>query len=253
MDTPSQPSTELSASPVSETLLTERRPASTALDILDAAVRGGVTAENVAVVKELVQMCRDQRAEEAKASFARAYFKLRKNMPAIHADREASDRQGNLVYTYCSEEEIARMLEPHLISYGFAMLFGQSQADGRITVNVTLMHEQGHSETREFTVRAGTPNAMKDGAMCDAGGATTAWRHLMIKMFGLKSRIQENQDAAVLGAKITSDKAIYLKELLEEAKADVPAFLKFAQVTRLDDICENDYDRLVAAVRKKIK
>lgn len=221
------------------------------LAILDAAVRGGVTQENVSVVKELIAMAREERAEQAKAAFARAFFQLRKNMPEIHADKEAKGRNGEVAYAYCSEGEIAKKLEPHLMAYGFAMLFGQNASDGRISINVTLMHEHGHSETREFTVRSGTPNAMKDAAMCDTGAATTAWRHLMIKMFGLKSRIQENQDAAIEGEKISSDKVVYLRELVKETKSDETKFLAFAQAAKYEEIREAFYDRLVASLRRK--
>jgi hypothetical protein len=232
------------------------RPIATPINILEAAVRGGVTAENVAVVKELVQMCRDQRAEEAKVAFAKAFFQLRKNMPEIHADKEAKTRSGETAYTYCSESEIARMLEPHLMSYGFAMLFGQSEHDGRITVNVTLMHESGHQEVREFTVRAGSPNAMKDAASCDAGGATTAWRHLMIKMFGLKSRIAENQgkfDASIEGEKISPDRVQYLREQIHETGSDEAKFLKLAGVAKIEDITAGSYDVLVRALAAKAR
>lgn len=221
------------------------------INILEAAVRGGVTAENVAVVKELVQMCREQRAEDAKAAFAKAFFQMRKNMPELHADKEAKTRSGETAYTYCSEAEIARMIEPHLMSYGFAMLFGQSESDGRITVNVTLMHEAGHQEIREFTVRAGAPNAMKDAASCDAGGATTAWRHLIIKMFGLKSRISENQDARIEGEKISADKVAWLKEQVRETGGKEAAFLEMAGVTRYEDIATGSYPVLVRALSMK--
>lgn len=176
----------------------------------------GLTSENVAVAEKLLQMAREQRAEESKAAFAKAFFQLRKNMPEIYADKEARTRSGETAYFYCSEEEIAKKIEPHLMNYGFAMLFGQHEDNGRITVEVTLMHEAGHAETREFTVRSGTPNAMKDAAMCDTGGATTAWRHLIQKWFGLKSRITENQDPHTEGAFIGADKRQYLKEQIDE-------------------------------------
>jgi len=241
--------------PLSESPTEARRIASP-ITILEAAVQGGVTAENVAVVKELVQMCRDQRAEEAKAAFAKAFFLLRKNMPEIHADKQAKNRAGEVTYTYCSEEEIAKRLEPHLMNYGFAMLFGQTEHDGRITVSVTLMHESGHSEVRDFTVRSGTPNAMKDGAMCDAGGATTAWRHLMIKMFGLKSRIAENQgkfDASIEGEVICQDKVQYIQELLAETNSDLGKFLSMAGVDSVEKITNGSYDVLVRALLMKRK
>ena len=251
----SQPNEELQLLPEAKSELSATPAVSqaTPITILESAIRGGVTQENVAVVKELVQMVRDQRAEEAKAAFSAAYFKLRKNMPEIHADKQAKDRSGNVVYTYCSEEEIARALEPHLMQYGFAMLFGQSEKDGRITVTVTLIHEQGHQETREYTVRAGSPNAMKDAASCDAGGATTAWRHLMIKMFGLKSRIQEGLDARNEGARISKEKAQYLREQVAETGSNEAKFLELAGVKTYEEITDGSYSVLIRALAAKAK
>ena len=223
-----------------------------AISILESAVRGGVTQENVAVVKELIAMCREQRAEDAKAAFARAFYQLRNNMPDIHADKEGKNKAGETVFVYCSEEEIQKKLEPHLLAHGFTTLFGQSTSDGRVTVSLTLLHEHGHQEVREFTVRAGTPNAMKDGAMCDAGGATTALRHLLIKLFGLKSRISESQDAKIEGERISPDKAQYLREQVAEKKRDEAKFLAFAGVKTFEEITEATYPLLVrslAAIR----
>ena len=48
----------------------ERR-APTPIDILQSAVSGGITAENVEVVERLAQMCREQRAEATALTFRR--------------------------------------------------------------------------------------------------------------------------------------------------------------------------------------
>ncbi len=192
------------------------RTSASPIAILEKAINSGVTAENVAVVKELIQMVREQRAEEAKAAFARAFYQLKKSMPELYADKEAKDRSGNVTFRYCSEDELSKILNPHLLAHGFTDLFGQEQTDGRVIVKYTLMHEAGHSETREFSVRAGSPNAMKDAAMCDTGAATTAWRHLVMKLYGLKSRITDGQDPHVEGAFIGVDKRQYLKEQIAE-------------------------------------
>lgn len=225
-------------------------PANTSpLSILEAAVKGGITSENVAVVEKLIGLARAERAEQAKADFARAFFQLRKNMPTIHADKQAHNRAGEATFVYCSEEEIAKMLEPHLMNYGFAMLFGQKEDNGRITVRVTLMHEKGHSEDREFTVRSGQPNAMKDAAMCDAGAATTALRHLLIKLFGLKSRIQENQDVKNEGEKITPDKIAYLREQCAELGGNTEQrMLTLGGVEKWEDLGEHVYPVIVRAI-----
>jgi hypothetical protein len=239
------------------TLNDERRAvvpaAASPIAILEAAIKGGVTPDNISVVKDLIQMCREQRAEDAKAAFARAFFQLRKNMPEIYADKEAQTRDGGVAYRYCSEEEISKKLEPHLMSYGFAMLFGQSSADGRITAQVTLMHEAGHQEVREYTVRAGSTNALKDATAADTGAATSAWRHLMIKMFGLKSRISENQDARNEGEPISFEQQETLREMVRETHADEAAFLKFAGAASYAEIGANRYDSLFAALQRKAR
>lgn len=217
------------------------KPLPSPIMILESAVNGGITQENVAVVKELVAMCREQRAEDAKAAFAKAFFQLRKNMPEIYADKEAKTKSGEVAYTYCSEHEIAAKIEPVLLQHGFTTLFGQEEHDGKVTVKITLMHEGGHSETREFTVRSGSANAMKDATACDTGAATTAWRHLKIKMFGLKSRISENQDPRLLGEIISQQQAEELQHRLKMVNGDETAFLKFCGVVASSPPCAADY------------
>ena len=223
------------------------------VNILEAAVKGGITQENVVVAKELIQLIREERAEQAKQAFAKALFQLRKSMPEIYIDKEALTKDGKVAYRYVSEEEITKKLDPHLMAYGFTTLFGQREADGRVTVELTLMHEGGHQEVREFTVRAGATNAMKDATAADSGAATTAWRHLNMKMFGLKSRMSamDANDARLEGEPITFEQAQTLRELAEEVKADVPAFLKYAGASKFEEIGSARYEGLFKALQKK--
>lgn len=249
-----QPASELALSQPGGGQLAERAEQAPSLNVaavLQAAVQGGVTSENVAVVKELVALQERMEERAAAKAFAMAFLRMRKSMPEIYADKEAKDRSGNKVYSYCSEEEITKKLDPHLMSHGLTMLFGQEEHEGRITVKVTLLHELGHQETRTFTVRAGNPNAMKDAAMCDAGGATTAWRHLMIKWFGLKSRITTENDATIVGEKIGADKIQYLREQLQEVGGTEEGILKLAGVTQFEDIGEAVYPVLVRAIEAR--
>jgi hypothetical protein len=210
-----------------------------------------LTQEKLGLAKELIQMCREQRADDAKTAFAKALFQLRKNMPEIYIDKEAKDRSGAVAYRYCSEEEISKKLEPHLMAYGFTTLFSQKQDDGRVTVEITLMHERGHETVSEYTVRTGATNAMKDATAADSGAATTAWRHLMMKMFGLKARISEHQDARNEGEKITEDQAIYLREQVKETKSNEADFLRFAGSATYEAIGSARYPSIIAALEKK--
>jgi len=222
------------------------------VNILEAAVKGGITQENVVVAKELIQLIREERAEQAKQAFAKALFQLRKSMPEIYIDKEALTKDGKVAYRYVSEEEITKKLDPHLMAYGFTTLFGQREADGRVTVELTLMHEGGHQEVREFTVRSGSTNAMKDATAADSGAATTAWRHLVMKLFGLKSRFTNQPDAQIVGEKITEDQALWLRDAIKQTKSDEKAFLAWMGAATYEEIGAADYERGFKSLNKKL-
>ena len=233
-----------------------RHPSS--LDILDAAVRGGVTSENVAVVKEIIAMRREEVAFEAKAKFNRAFFELKKEIAGMdfYADKAAKNNNDKVAYTYCSEKELASKLDPLLLRHGFTMLFGQRDDGGKTAAIITLVHQDGHEETREYSVRSGNTNAMKDATAADTGATTSAWRHLVIKMFGLKSRIQESDDPRNLGdtsKKITAAQAEVLEHRCKMVNSHIPSFLKLAGAATFSEIPAVNYevmDRLLASKEK---
>lgn len=229
------------------------RPSPTALSILDSAIRGGINKDNVEVVERLVALRREELKEESKKAFARDWFRLRKNMPEIYADKAARNDAGEVVYTYCSEKEIADKLDPIMLQYGFTTLCGQRQEEGRVVAIITLMHEAGHEETREYSVRAGATNRMKDASAADAGSTTTAWRHLMIKLFGLKCRIAAGDDPRNEGGKVTPDQAFELERRVAETNSNKDAFLKLAGAKSFGDIHELKYDMLDQFLRLREK
>jgi hypothetical protein len=240
-----QPETlELATLPKEPMPVAARQPSS--LDILDAAVRGGVTSENVAVVKEIIAMRREEVAFEAKAKFNRAFFELKSEIShmEIYADKAAMNN-GKVAYRYCSEGELSKCLEPLLLKHGFTMLFGQRDEAGKTAALITLIHCDGHEETREYSVRSGNTNAMKDATAADTGATTSAWRHLVMKMFGLKSRIQEDADPRNLGEtnkKITQAQADGLEHRAKMINSHIPSFLKLAGATSFADIPAVNYD-----------
>lgn len=201
------------------------------IDILEAAVRGGITRENVEVVKELAIMAREQRAEDAKAAFARALFQLRKEMPIIYADKEVHTKSGALAFEYCSPDEIKGVLEPLLFRHGFCLMTDQKLDDGQVTVALSLIHEAGHSTTTHYTCRVSPGNSLMSPSQCDAAATTSAERHAMIKTFWLRTRVREEDDARNLGQPITPEQADELQRRCKETNSNEPAFLKFAGVS----------------------
>lgn len=224
-----------------------------ALQILEAAVRGGITGENVAVVKEILAMRREELAAQAKSAFNKDFFSLKQELAGMdfYADKEAKDYDGKVMYRFCSEAELSAKLEPVLFKHGFAMMFGQRQENERVVAEVTLVHKGGHEEKREYAVRLGATNKMKDATQADAGSTTSAWRNLVIKLFGIKSRIGDNKDARNEGERISADKAQWLKERVKETGFNEATFFKLAGCETYEAITDGKYSVLSVALEMK--
>jgi len=227
----------------------------TSIEILDAAVRGGITSENVAVVKEIIAMRREELAMANKEQFNRAFFELRQEISRMdfYADKQAKTDSGAVAYSYCSEKELSSKLEPVLFKHGFAMLFGQRDEGEKTVAVITLIHKGGHEESREYSVRSGGTNRMKDATAADTGATTSAWRHLVIKMFGLKSRIREDDDARNLGdgRRITKAQADELERRAMETNSNIPAYLRIAGVAKFSEIPAIKYELLSNLLAEK--
>ena len=213
------------------------RPQPTAIDILQAAVEKGITAENVAVVKEIRQMVREEQEHNAKLAFNRAFFELRKEMPVVYADREVKTDSGAVAFQYCSPQEIKDILEPLMLRHGFTTMTSQ-EMDGetKVTVTVSLLHEAGHSVNGTFTIRVGQENRLVKGPQVVAGATTAAERHCLIKLFGLRTRVNADDDARNVGEPITAEQAFELERMVKEKNRDAAAFLKFAGATSFQTI-----------------
>lgn len=247
MKTPKPENQTLTLEPVAPEpqLPAARQP--TSLDILNAAIRGGVSSENVAVVKEIVAMRREEQAEQAKVAFVKAFFQLRKNLPVIFADKEVRTKSGALAFEYCSPQEIKDTLEPLMAQHGFSTMTGQEMGDGRVTVTITLMHEAGHCESRSFTVRISPGNQLMTPTQCDAAASTTAERHALIKLFGLRTRINPNDDPRLRPGPITAEQADELLRRVKETNSNEQAFLKLAGVGTITAPSLDDYKKIQAS------
>lgn len=225
--------------------LPARQP--TYIEILQAALSGGITPDTVAVVTQVKDLLREEQAHQAKLAFGRSFFALRKDMPIIYADKEVHTKDGTLAFQYCSPQEIKDTLEPLMQKYGFCTMTGQELVDGKVTVTITLMHQDGHSESRSFTARVSPGNALTNPTQCDAAASSAAERHCLIKLFGLRTRINADADARNEGAPITDEQAEELHRRITDTESDHKAFLKFCGVPVEGQATIADYKRIMSS------
>lgn len=230
---------------------------SQALDVasvLKAAVQGGVTAENVAVVKELVALQERMQAKEAEKAFARAFNALQSEMPAVQAVKPVPDRDGNVKYHFAPFEHIMEQVRPFLLKHGFTVSFSMGADEGRITQTCKLTHVDGHSQSNSSSVRIGKGPPGATETQADGAASTYAKRFAFCDALNIVIERDNDgtpTDAKVIGAPIAADKVAYLRELVKETNSDEAKFLAYARVTKYEDIGDADYPRLVAALEKK--
>lgn len=244
---------QLSIAGTEAALATRSEP--TSLHILEAAVSGGITSENIAVVKEIMAMRREELSAQAKQAFNRDFFRLKTKIAGMdfYADKEAKDYDGNVMYLFCSEKELSARLEPVLFEFHFAMMFGQRQENDRVIVEITLIHAEGHEEKREYAVRLGAVNKMKDATQADAGSTTSAWRNLVIKLFGIKSRITDKMDVRNEGGTISAEKVLWLRERMTELGVKEEPYLRIAAAASIEDIREEAYPIITRMLEEKAR
>ena len=224
------------------------KPAPSAIDILQAAVAGGITSENVAVVQKIKEMVREEESHKAKLAFGRAFFALRREMPIVYADKEVRTESGAMAFRYCSPEEIKNVLEPLMQKHGFTTMTTQTMdGETKVTVVVTLIHEQGHQVQGTFTIRVGQENRLVKGPQVVAGATTAAERHCLIKLFGLRTRIDPSADARNEGEAITDDQAQELWRRVTDTESNHKAFLKFCGVPVQGEPTIADYKRVMSS------
>lgn len=220
------------------------------LELIQKVVNGGVTESNVAALDKLLAVYERLDDKRAEREFSAAFVALQADLPVIVASSVIPNRG-----KYERFEDVMKVVSPLLVKHGFSVSFSMDFKENRIVETCHLKHVGGYSQSNSFAVRAGGKADSDTQADCKA--ATTAKRNALLNCLNIVIRqdalLDEDQDASLLGAFISPEKALYLKELVRDTKSDEAAFLKFAQADKYEEISEANYDRLVAALHKKVR
>jgi len=229
-------------------------PAAPIAAMLQAVIEKGITADNIAGLERLVALYEREQARDAERQFAAAFVALQSDMPQIHAVKPVPNNDGSIRYRFAPYEEIMVIVRPVLQRHGFTVSFNMNIIDGRVIQSCALMHVGGHTRTNQFMVRIGKGPPGSSEAQGDGAAATYAKRHALCAALNIvvdQDTDGARTDAAIEGAPITSDRAIYLRELVRDTHSDEAAFLRFAGAATYDEIGASKYDMLVAALQKK--
>jgi hypothetical protein len=251
-----EPAQELQlATPAPSQLPAEISPQMPVASMLEAAIKGGVTAENVAVVERLTALYERMQAKDAENKFTAAFVALQSEMPRITADKTVPDKYGNLKYKFAPYESIMDAVRPLLQKHGFTVTFSMSYSEGRVIQRCTLQHIAGHSRTNEFAARIGNGPPGSSEAQGDGAASTYAKRFAFCNALNItiESDSDGKNDIRNDGEVIPDDKVQYLRERVKETGFHEGSFLKLAGVNSYEEIRQGSYEVLTRALDMKAR
>lgn len=242
--------------PEGATALTTTRPMPlehgtqvTPLQILQAAVQGGVTEANVAVVERMAALAERFEARQAEKEFNRAFSELQKDLPVIVASTPIKNRG-----KYEKFEDLMRVIGPLMAKHGFSVSFSNDFQNDRVIETCTLRHSSGHSQQNSFGVR-GRPADNNTQADCMA--ATTAKRNALCNALNIVIRqdcLTEEQDPRMESDKVvTKQQADELERRVALTNSDKAKFLEYAGAKTFSEIPAVMYDELDRLLAKREK
>lgn len=214
--------------------------------MLQAICQGGITAENAAVMKELMAMQERMEDRAAERQFSAAFVALQAEIPEIVAQSVIPNRG-----KYERFEDVMHVLKPLLSKHGFSVSFSQDAGE-RITVTCHLRHAGGHSQETKFAVRLGGKADSETQADCKA--STTAKRNSLLQALNIVVRqdcLQDEDDARNAGETVTTGQAISLCARVKNCGVEVGAFLAFANAKTFSEISASRYAILDVMLAKK--
>jgi hypothetical protein len=205
--------------------------------MLQSIVDKGVTAENVAVMGQLIALKERMDAKQAEREFASAFVKLQAQMPKIEPTRGIPDKFGKVKFQYAPYEEIMRKVRPLLTEHGFTITFDSDFADGRVTVICKLQHIGGHKTETRHAARVGHGPVNSSEAQADGAAQTYAKRYALCSALNIVIEHDTDAESAKeLGDFISQKEAANLRERCAELGANKSMLLAIAGAATFEEI-----------------
>ncbi len=215
-------------------------------DLIRMAVEGKA---DLVQLKGLLDLQKEYEANEAKKAFIRAMTAFKIEAPTVTKDK--NNKQYNSKYTSLSN--LVNTVNPVLSQHGLSSSWDIKQ-NGLIEVTCRITHELGHSETASASAPA------------DVSGVKNAIQQIKSTITYLKAVTFESicglassdanldDDGNSANTELIDDKQInQILDAIAELNADLPKFLAYLKLDKLENMLKSDYPKAIAAIEAKRK
>lgn len=213
---------------------------------MDLIVRAQQANASIEQMQQLFDLQLRYEANEARKAYNEAMSNFREKAPAI-----AKTRTGHNI-KYAGLSETIEAIQPLLSQFGLSHQWKTRQDGTLVTVECTVTHRLGHSES---TSLSSAPDTSGSKNAIQAIGSTVSYleRYTLYAILGLSSR-EMDDDGVRAGQKeptIDEEQVANIHALLAETGADEGKFLTFMKADSIESIPAKFYNMAVQALEKK--
>jgi len=191
--------------------------------------------------------------KQAELDFNVAFGKLQRELSQIRIGKNGSIKvDGRERSKYATYDDIDAAIRPLMNKHGFTLRFSSMPEGGKLVVEGTLSHENGHS-IKTVTPMAIDANPKVMNSQQAIGSASSYAQRYIVKMLLNLVFEGEDDDGKSAGVKpISDDQAVILKDLIRETETDVVKFLAvMTGMKSVDEIAARDFNRVHMALLAK--
>lgn len=213
-------------------------------------------------VERMYVMFERASARSAKAAFIAALAEMQAKLPIIEKRGTIGTNEKNAqgvktgrqvaMTAYAKWEDVVEGITPILGAHGFSISFRIAQpAPDRVAVTAVLGHRDGHTEETSLALPIDSSGA-KNNVQGWGSSVSYGKRYTAFALLNIVARGEDDDARGVEGAPvITDEQAMVLREAIEATDSDLQAFCKYFKVEALAELKAADYERAVAALKKK--
>lgn len=214
--------------------------------LLAMAVQQGADLDKL---EKLMQLQERWEANEARKAWVAAMNAFKANAPELLKNKTVSF--GDTSYKHATLDHVVKVITESLSKHGLSHRWAVEQLDGgSIRVTCVITHVLGHSEST--SLQAGADQSGKKNNIQALGSTVTYLeRYTLLAATGLAAKGMDNDGVTV--ERINEKQAADLQALMDEVKANKPAFLRFFKINAVEDLSVSAYPDAIAMLEAKRK
>lgn len=220
----------------------------TPMDLIERAQQSNATIEQM---QQLFDLQLRYEANEARKAYNEAMSHFRDECPTINRGRSVSHNNTK----FAGLAESIEAIRPMLSKFGLSHQWKTKQEGATITVECTVTHRQGHSESTSLSASPDKTGGKND---IQAIGSTVSYleRYTLYAILGLSSREMDDDGKGAGGQdteRISERQWTDLLALIADVKADEKKFCTFYKINDVAELPASKYEAAVKSLEAKRK